>query len=151
MKRNSFFVILMASILGISASPALADAASDRADRVKVIQANYVNTLDDQHKSLLALKEQMKVEPTLLKQVNSVIADFDSNYSAIVNGLANVNQEIQPIEDLAKEEVEEFGNSIYELQQMAKNLKTITCVKGKTSKKVVGLKPTCPKGYAKKK
>ena len=141
----------MASILGISASPALADAASDRADRVKVIQANYVNTLDDQHKTLLALKEQMKMEPKLLKQVNSVIADFDSNYSAIVNGLANVNQEIQPIEDLAKEEVEEFGNSIYELQQMAKNLKTITCVKGKTTKKIVALKPVCPKGYTKKK
>ena len=104
MKRNSFFVILMASILGISASPALADAASDRADSVKVIQANFVNTLDDQHKTLLALKEQMKMEPKLLKQVNSVIADFDSNYSAIVNGLANVNQEIQPIEDLAKED-----------------------------------------------
>ena len=151
MKRNSFFVILMASILGISALPAFADAASDRADRVKIIQANYVSTLDDQHKSLLALKEQMKVEPTLLKQVNAVIADFDSNYSAIVNGLANANQEIQPIEDLAKEEVEEFGNSIYQLQQMVKSLKTITCIKGKTSKKVVGLKPTCPKGFTKKK
>ena len=151
MKRNSFFVILMASILGISSLPAFADAASDRADRVKIIQANYVSTLDDQHKSLLALKEQMKVEPSLLKQVNAVIADFDSNYSAIVNGLANVNQEIQPIEDLAKEEVEEFGNSIYELQQMVKNLKTITCVKGKTIKKIVALKPACPKGYTKKK
>ena len=28
---------------------------------------------------------------------------------------------------------------------------TIVCVKGKTSKKVTGVKPVCPKGYALKK
>ncbi|CAB4597013.1 unannotated protein [freshwater metagenome] len=27
---------------------------------------------------------------------------------------------------------------------------TITCVKGKLTKKVTGIKPTCPKGYKKK-
>ena len=107
--------------------------------------------LDDQHKTLLALKEQMKVDPSLLKQVNAVLTDFDSNYAAIVNGLANENQELQPIKDLCEEEVEEFANSIYQLQQMVKSLKTIICVKGKTSKKIVALKPVCPKGYTKKK
>ena len=60
MKRITLIAALLVMLLGISTSQALADAASDRADRVKVIQANYVNTLDGQHKTLLALKEQMK-------------------------------------------------------------------------------------------
>ena len=145
---TAFFI---AALLATGTTPAIADAASDRAATVEILKAKYVTVLDSQHKTLLALKEQMKVEPTLLKQVNAVIADFDSNYAAIVNGLANTNQDLQPIKDLCEEEVEEFANSIYQLQQMAKNLKSITCVKGKTIKKVVALKPACPKGYIKKK
>jgi hypothetical protein len=34
-------------------------------------------------------------------------------------------------------------------QPVAKKI-TITCVKGKTSKKVTAIKPTCPTGYKKK-
>ena len=93
----------------------------------------------------------MKAEPTLLKQVNAVLADFNSNYAAIINGLANVEQPIQPIIDLCQEEVEEFANSIYLLQQMVKKIKTISCSKGKVIKKVSGLAPVCPKGFTKKK
>ena len=142
---------LAVTFLVLSIAPAFADAASDRAATVEILKTKYVTVLDDQHKKLLALKEQMKVEPSLLKQVTAVLADFDSNYAAIVNGLANANQDLQPIKDLCEEEVEEFGNSIYQLQQMAKNLKTITCIKAKTIKKIVGLKPICPKGFTKKK
>lgn len=151
MKLNKLVVAFATISLLIGVSPAKADTASDRAATVEILKAKYVTVLDEQHKTLLSLKNQMKVEPTLLKQVNAVIADFDSNYAAIVNGLANVNQDIQPIKDLCEEEVEEFANSIYQLQQMVKSLKTITCVKGKTTKKVVALKPVCPKGYTKKK
>ena len=151
MSGKKFIAILVSTLLAIMTAPAIADTAADRAATVEILKAKYVTVLDDQHKTLLALREQMKVEPSLLKQVNAVIADFDSNYAAIVNGLANENQDLQPIKDLCEEEVEEFGNSIYQLQQMIKSLKTITCVKGKTTKKIVALKPVCPKGYTKKK
>jgi ABC-type transporter Mla subunit MlaD len=151
MRSKKIAAFIIAALLAIGTTPAIADASSDRAATVEILKAKYLTVLDDQHKTLLALKEQMKEEPTLLKQVNAVLADFDSNYAAIINGLANVNQDIQPIKYLCEEEVEEFANSIYQLQQMVKSLKTITCIKGKTSKKVVGLKPICPKGYTKKK
>jgi len=151
MRNQRTIALLVSGMLAFGAAPAIADAASDRAAAVDILKSKYVTVLDDQHKTLLTLKNQMKVEPSLLKQVNAVIADFDSNYAAIVNGLANLNQDIQPIKDLCEEEVEEFANSIYQLQQMVKSLKTITCVKGKTTKKVVALKPVCPKGYTKKK
>jgi ABC-type transporter Mla subunit MlaD len=151
MRSKKIAAFIIAALLAIGTTPAIADAASDRAATIEILKAKYLTALDNQHKTLLALKEQMKVEPTLLKQVNAVLADFDSNYAAIVNGLNNVNQDIQPIKDLCEEEVEEFANSIYQLQQMVKSLKTITCIKGKTSKKVVGFKPICPKGFTKKK
>ena len=151
MRNRRIIALLVSSLLAFGAAPAIADAASERAATVEILKAKYVTVLDNQHKTLLALKEQMKVDSSLLKQVNAVLADFDSNYAAIVNGLANENQELQPIKDLCEEEVEEFANSIYQLQQMVKSLKTITCVKGKTTKKIVALKPVCPKGYTKKK
>lgn len=137
-------------ILGMAPAKA-ADPVADRAAQVTLIQTKYVKVLDEQRLTLLALKNQMKVDPSLLKQVNSVIADFDSNYGAIIKGLEDPNQPIQPIIDLCEEEVEEFGNSIYQLQQMIKNLKSIKCIKGKVTKTVTALTPVCPKGFTKKK
>ena len=151
MRNQKLIGWLVSALLVFSVAPANADPVADRAATVEILKAKYLTVLDDQHKTLLAIKEQMKVDPSLLKQVNAVLADFDSNYAAIVNGLANVNQDLQPIKDLCEEEVEEFANSVYQLQQMVKSLKTITCVKGKTTKKIVALKPVCPKGYTKKK
>lgn len=146
--RNLSVIGAVVSLLLVSGiHPAQADTSSDRAATVAIMQQKYVNALNTQHATLLALKEKMKVDARLLKQVNSVLADFDSNFAAIVNGLANENQALQPIIDLCEEEVEEFANSIYQLQQMAKKIQTIQCVKGKTTKKIVGLVPKCPSGY----
>jgi ABC-type transporter Mla subunit MlaD len=151
MRTGKFITTLLTATLILSAAPAVADSASDRAATVEMLKQKYVKVLDEQHSTLLAIKSQMKAEPTLLKQVNAVLADFNSNYAAIINGLANVEQPIQPIIDLCQEEVEEFANSIYLLQQMVKKIKTISCTKGKVIKKVSGLAPVCPKGFTKKK
>ena len=151
MRIRKVTAYLVAILLLLGTAPALADSATDRAATVVILQQKYVKVLDEQHATLLALKEKMKVDATLLKRVNSVIADFDSNYAAIVKGLANPDQDLQPIIDLCEEEVEEFGNSIYELQQMVKTIKTIQCTKGKVIKTITAVKPTCPKGYVLKK
>ena len=150
MKRSKWIARLVAVLMGLSLVPAIAEAPT-REETVKILQQKYVTVLDKQHQSLLAIKLKMKSEPTLLKQVNAVIADFDTNYAAIVNGLNNPNQDLQPISDLCQEEVEEFGNSIYQLELMAKTLKNINCVKGKTVMKIVAIKPVCPKGFTRKK
>jgi ABC-type transporter Mla subunit MlaD len=151
MRRQKTLALIVSVLLMVGFAPAVADSATDRAATVSILQQKYVTVLDGQHATLLALKEKMKASPTLLKQVNSVLADFDSNYSAIVNGLANPDQALQPIIDLCEEEVEEFANSIYQLQVMLKKAtKTITCVKGKQTQKVVGLAPKCPAGFKQK-
>ena len=151
MRTRKIMAALIAIILAIGFAPAHADSETDRAATVVILQQKYVKVLDEQHATLLALKEKMKVDATLLKRVNGVLADFDSNYAAIVKGLANPDQDLQPIIDLCEEEVEEFGNSIYELQQMVKTIKTIQCTKGKVIKTITAVKPTCPKGYVLKK
>lgn len=151
MRTGKFLATLLSATLILSAAPAVADSAADRAATVEVLKQKYVKVLDEQHATLLTIKSQMKAEPKLLKQVNAVLADFNANYAAIINGLANVDQPIQPIIDLCQEEVEEFANSIYLLQQMVKKIKTISCSKGKVIKKVSGLAPVCPKGFTKKK
>ena len=148
---RSLLVTLVAGLLFIGSAPSFADATTERQATVDIIKAKYIPTLDSQHAELLALKAKVKSEPSLLKQVNTVLSEFDHNYAAIVEGLANPNQAIQPIVDLCEEEVEEFANYIFHLKAAAAKLKTITCVKGKTSKKVVGLTPKCPAGFTKKK
>ena len=152
---NRIFSTLFMTVLLLGAIPAhgedaVPDPVAARTATVELIKVKYLPTLDEQHSTLLALRTKMKVEPTLLKQVNSVISDFESNYKVIVAGLTNPNQDIQPIIDLCEEEIGEFDNSIYSLKQMAAKLKTITCIKGKTSKQVIGLNPKCPTGYRKK-
>ena len=148
---RKLFVTVVALAMFVSLTPANAeDPVLDRAATVEMIKTKYIPTLEDQRKTLLQLKSIMKVDAALLKQVNSVIADFDSNYAAITKGLIDPNQAIQPIIDLCEEEVEEFANSIYQLKVMAGKIKSITCIKGKSSKKVAGLAPKCPAGYKKK-
>ena len=115
-----------------------------------MVRAKYLPILEAQHTTLLKLRETMKVDAGLLKQVKSVISDFEGNYAAIIKGLDDPNQAIQPIIDLCEEEVEEFTNSIYQLKVMAKKIKTISCTKGTAIKKVSGLSPKCPAGYKKK-
>ena len=147
MKHRSLLALLLSLLIVASFAPAIADDVTDRAAAVQMIKAKYIPTLESEHADLLALRAKMKVDPSLLKQVNSVIADFESNYTSIVNGLANESQAIQPIIDLCQEETEEFAGSIYQLKLMAAKIKTIICIKGKTTKLISGLKPLCPAGF----
>ena len=50
----------------------------------------------------------------------------------------------------AKQEAEAKAKSEAEAKAALSKKITITCVKGKTIKKVTGVKPFCPKGYKKK-
>lgn len=150
MRRILLTGLVIFSLIGFSEPTKAADPATDRQASVEMIRSKYLPTLEAQHSTLLKLRETMKVDAGLLKQVKSVISDFEGNYAAIIKGLDDPNQAIQPIIDLCEEEVEEFTNSIYQLKMMAKKIKTISCVKGTSIKKVSGLSPKCPAGYKKK-
>ena len=151
MRTRRALAILISTLIVLSVAPATADEASDRAATVEILKAKYVTVLDSQHAELLALKVKAKADPSILKQVNTVLREFDSNYAAIVEGLNNPNQALQPLIDLCEEETEEFANYIYHLKEMINKLRTIQCVKGKVTKTITALTPVCPKGFTKKK
>ena len=126
MRRILLTGLVIFSLMGFSEPAKSADPATDRQASVEMIRAKYLPILEAQHTTLLKLRETMKVDAGLLKQVKSVISDFEGNYAAIIKGLDDPNQAIQPIIDLCEEEVEEFTNSIYQLKVMAKKIKTIS-------------------------
>jgi hypothetical protein len=49
----------------------------------------------------------------------------------------------------AQKKIADLEAQVAKIAAKAKNI-TITCIKGKTVKKVTGIKPVCPKGYKKK-
>jgi hypothetical protein len=57
---------------------------------------------------------------------------------------------MQPIIEYAEEELGEFVITRYQLERLAAKIKSISCIKGKTTKKVSGISPKCPSGYKRK-
>ena len=51
---------------------------------------------------------------------------------------------------VAEVTLSDFQREVGELMKLASKKFTITCIKGKTTKKVSGTNPKCPKGYKKK-
>ena len=80
-----------------------------------------------------------------------MILDFNTMRATINDGLASATQDVEAMGQLAEEETGEFASTVYNLEVAAAKIKTISCVKGKIIKKISGLTPVCPKGYAKKK
>ena len=79
-----------------------------------------------------------------------ILADFLQIRKFINDGLASDTQGIEVFVSYADEELGEFENTMYLLEKEIAKSKTITCIKGKTVKKVMALKPKCPTGYKQK-
>ena len=143
MRRNFLATALITASL-IVGSVAYADESADRA----LQKAKWTPIFEQQRADLNALKLKAKVDPSFLKKVNGVIADFEQNIGTLNAGWDS--QDLQSLVAFAEEESGEFANSIDLLKKMAAKIKTITCVKGKTSKKVTAVNPICPAGYKKR-
>ena len=83
--------------------------------------------------------------------LKAAIVDFLDVRGMIERSLVDPSTEVASTKAYAAEELGEFEVTLGQLEYTALKNKTITCVKGKTTKKVAALKPVCPKGYTKKK
>lgn len=137
-------------MLGLEGTASSALENTDRDNTIQMINTKYIPVLDKQLSELRAIKIKVKNVPSILKQTNTVLDELEDNYKTIVDGLNNPNQDLKPIIDLCEEEIEEFSNYIFLLNQQIAKLKTITCVKSGKVKKVSGLSPKCPSGYKRK-
>lgn len=151
MKSSRALTVLVCSLMLTGSGVAFADVASDaRAATVLSIQSKFNPGFDGQYVRLLAAQVKAANDAGTTKAIKSMIKDFLGMRTTIDTGLASSTSDLDTILGFAEEELGEFDYSIYQLEQQIAKSKTIKCVKGKIVKKIMALKPVCPKGYAKK-
>jgi len=134
-----------------AADPTPSSSASPtRAEQVTAIQDQYNPLFDAEYARLIALKKKVLVDANLTKSVKAVLADFQNMRGIIATNLSSSTSDLSALKDFAEEEQGEFGSTLNMLEAQAAKIKTISCIKGKSVKKVAGLAPKCPKGYKKK-
>jgi len=148
--RSRFFVLLTLMVLGASASAYAQDVALTREEQVAAIQKLYIPIFDSQWIRLNALAVKARLDASTNSQYKFVVADFKQVRVVIDTGLASTSSELEAVRAYAEEETGEFAFSIKQLEDAVASIKTITCVKGTSAKKISAIKPVCPKGYKKK-
>ena len=151
MKSTRTLFILVFSLLFSGIGVAIADEASDaRATKIAFIQTKYNPGFDAQYVRLIAVQKKAVNDAGTSKVIKNLLTEFLGMRKTIDADLANPNSDLDTVLGFAEEELGEYDYWIYQIEQQIIKSKTITCVKGKTIKKVMALKPTCPKGFVKK-
>lgn len=151
MKSSRTIAVLVGSLLLLGIGPVSADQAADaRAAVVTSIQTKYNPGFDALNVRLMALKTKAANDAVTAKALNVLIKEFLAMRKTIDASLANPTSDLDTVLGFAEEELGEYDYFIYQYEQQIAKSKTIICVKGKTIKKVMALKPVCPKGYTKK-
>lgn len=151
MKTSRTLLILVSSLILFSTAPAIAEeVVPTRAEQVAQIHAKYDPLYDAQYVRLMAVKSKITNNASMLPSFKLVMVDFLGVRKFLDTSLSSPTSELETIISYAEEELGEFTNTLYLLETQVAKSKTITCIKGKTIKKVMALKPVCPKGYVKK-
>jgi len=151
MKSTRALVVLVSSLLliGTGVSNA-ADTLPTREEQVVQFHAKYDPLYDAQYARLMIVKSKITNSASMLPSFKFVMKDFLGVRKFLDTSLKSPSAELETLISYAEEELGEFTNTLYLLETQVAKSKTITCVKGKTIKKVMALKPVCPKGYVKK-
>lgn len=151
MKSTRALVVLVSSLLlfnsGVSNA---ADTVPTREEQVAQFHAKYDPLYDAQYSRLMIVKSKITNNASMLPSFKLVLVDFLGVRKFLDTSLNSPTAELETLISYADEELGEFTNTLYLLETQVAKSKTITCLKGKTIKKVMALKPVCPKGFIKK-
>lgn len=151
MKYPKLLIILVSSFLLSGTVTGFADEASDaRAATVASIQSKYNPGFDALYVRLMAVQAKAVNDAGTTKALKVLTTEFLGMRKTIDASLANSTSDLDTVLGFAEEELGEYDFFIYQVEQQMIKSKTISCVKGKTVKKVMALKPVCPKGFKKK-
>ena len=151
MKSLRALAVLVGSLLFISAGVSLAaETVPTRAEQMAQFHAKYDPLYDAQYSRLMIVKSKITNNASMLPSFKLIMVDFLGVRKFLDTSLNSPTAELETLISYAEEELGEFTNTLYLLETQVAKSKTITCVKGKTIKKVMALKPVCPKGYVKK-
>jgi hypothetical protein len=146
---------LVILFLAISISPAFADSqtvtSQSREQRVAELKAIYVPQYDSQYSRLIAIKAKAFTVTSLKKSFNTVMEDFLDVQKTVYGAWADPLADADAAASYSDEEIGEFEVSITYLERQVAKVATITCIKGKVTKKITDVSPKCPSGYVKKK
>ena len=142
---------MVSALLLIGTVSAFADTALlSRDEQVAAFKAKYDPKFDKAYADYMVFKAKLSLDPSTKATFTSVIDDINEVRRTINGNLVDPNAAMQPIIEYAEEELGEFAVTRFQLEKLAAKIKTITCVKGKATKKVSGLTPKCPSGFKKK-
>ncbi len=142
---------MVSALLLIGTGSAFADTALlSRDEQVAAFKAKYDPKFDKAYADYMVFKAKLSLDPSTKATFTSVIDDINEVRRTINGNLVDPNAAMQPIIEYAEEELGEFAVTRFQLEKLATKIKTITCVKGKATKKVSGLTPKCPSGFKKK-
>ena len=160
MRNKPAIALLTSLLLLVGISPSIAEDASQspspsatlsRAEQVLKFHTKYDPMFDAQYKRLMVIQSKITYNASMKGAFKDILKDFQGVRAFLENGLASNTEGIEIFVSYADEELGEFENTMYLLEKEISKSKTITCVKGKTVKKVMALKPKCPSGYSLKK
>lgn len=151
MKTRNLLIALVSTLLFISTTAVYAeDVVLTRDEQIAEFQAKYDPLYDAQYARLVVVRGKILNDASMLPSFKLVMADFLGVRKFLDESIVIPTSDLDSVIAYADEELGEFENTLYLLQKQLATHKTITCIKGKTIKKVMALKPVCPKGYKKK-
>ena len=151
MKLRRVYSVAVSALLLIGTGSAFADTAVlSRDEQVAAFKAKYDPKFDKAYADYMVFKAKLSLDQSTKATFNSVIEDIIEVRRTINGNLADPSASMQTITEYAEEELGEFVVTRYQLEKLAAKIKTISCIKGKITKKVSGLYPQCPSGYKKR-
>lgn len=151
MKSRIGILILAAVLLSSPLSPVIADETSTvSATPISTIQDKFDPLYDVQYERLMVIYKKIQGDSKMLASFKVIIDDFANVRRVLTNSYRNPDSDVIQVKEYAEEELGEFENTLYLLEKQFAKKSTITCIKGKLTKKVTAYSPVCPSGYKKK-
>jgi len=98
-----------------------------------------------------AAKKKLAFDASSTALIKNSIANLTETRRVIEQNLADPNAPMANVIRLADEQLGMFSLTNFKLDNLMAKVKTVTCVKGKTVKKISAIgTPKCPSGYKKR-
>jgi len=138
--------------LFIGAGSAFADTTlTSREEQVATFKAKYDIEFDAVLVRFTAAKKKLAFDASSTALIKNSIANLTETRRVIEQNLADPNAPMANVIRLADEQLGMFSLTNFKLDNLMAKVKTVTCVKGKTVKKISAIgTPKCPSGYKKR-
>ena len=147
--------LICAVSFGLMASTGMTTASAEetltREQIIAEYNKTYVPAFASLHSRLLAIKEKASKVAKLKNSWEYVMKDFEDETGIINTTVNDPKGDVSAILGYSQEETDEIGKQVAYLESQVSKIKTIKCVKGKTTKTITDVSAKCPNGYSLKK